>query len=153
MAETAQTAVPGTHPDAVVINDDGTVTAHGRRAWVWVHDEGTGSRYDVPASMLPRQGLRPVEGYPVNTRPHARTPKTALLLTDIPVTAGRASTAAAAEPVSPELAAARAAAAALSASTSAAGASPAIEPDVEAAGSAGDTDAAATTAKARRSAR
>jgi hypothetical protein len=145
MAENADTA-PGTHPDAVVVNDDGTVTAHGRRAFVWVHDESTGARYDVPATMLPRTGLRPVEGYPVNRRPHARPAKPAVLLGDLPVTAGRVITTDNAPELTGAVAAARAAAAAssvstepvapagLDSSTSDAGATPATEPAVSPAG-------------------
>jgi hypothetical protein len=136
MAETAQTPAPGTHPDAVVVNEDGSVTAHGRKAWVWVHDETSGARYDVPATMLPRKGLRVVEGYPVNLKPQARAPKSALLLGDVPLTAGRVVVADGSEPVDAKLAAARAASAATSTTT---------EPTLGA-GPAGDTEAGATPA-------
>lgn len=73
MAETPDTA-PG-HPDAVVINDDGSVTTRGGRGFVWVTDDRSGARYDVPARILPRRGLTPVPGYPVNYRAQARTTK------------------------------------------------------------------------------
>lgn len=116
MADDATTPAPGTHPDAAVINDNGSVTTRKGKGFVWVHDETTGARYDVPARMLPRAGIRPVEGYPVNYQPQARAPKTALQLGDLPPTAGRASSAPAVE-VGPELAAARAAEAAVTGST------------------------------------
>lgn len=74
MAETANQA-PGTHPDAVIINDDGTVTTRYQRGFVWVRDDATGNRFDVPARMLPRQGLTVVPNYPVNYDPTARPVK------------------------------------------------------------------------------
>lgn len=115
MAEDATNpAAPGTHPDAVVINDDGSVTTRTGRGWVWVHDETTGARCDVPPSMLPRPGLTVVPGYPVNYGPQARPPKPKLLLGDVPTTAGRATSAG---EVSADVAAARASAAALTTST------------------------------------
>lgn len=89
MAETAQNPAPGTHPDAVVINDDGSVATRKGKGFVWVHDETTGARYDVPARMLPRHGLRVVEGYPVNYQPQARAAKPAVLLGDLSPTAGK----------------------------------------------------------------
>lgn len=116
MADDATTPAPGTHPDAVVINDNGSVTTRKGKGFVWVHDESTGARYDVPARMLPRAGIRPVEGYPVNYQPQGRSPKTALQLGDLAPTAGRASSPPAVE-VGPELAAARAAEASVTGST------------------------------------
>jgi hypothetical protein len=136
MADSAQTPAPGTHPDAVVINDDGSVTTRRGKGWVWVHDEGTGARYDVPARMLPRAGITPVPGYPVNYKPHARTPKPALALADVGGTAGRfaqAQAAAAAGDVSAEVLAARAAVSALGGTTD--------SPDLAAGG--GDQDGTA----------
>jgi hypothetical protein len=74
MAETANKA-PGTHPDAVIINDDGSVTTRYQRGFVWVSDDKTGNRFDVPARMLPRQGLTVVPNYPVNYDPTGRPVK------------------------------------------------------------------------------
>jgi hypothetical protein len=154
MADNAQTPGPGTHPDAVVINDDGSVsTRPGKKAWVWVTDEGTGARYDVPASMLPRSGITPVPGYPVNYEPHARTPKPALALGDVGGTAGafaRAQAQESAGEIDPKLVAARASVAALGGTTD--------DPDLRAAGDDQDTaavaepagDAQTTTTKSRK---
>lgn len=148
MADNATTPAPGTHPDAVVINDNGSVTTRKGKGFVWVHDESTGARYDVPASMLPRPGLTPVVGYPVNYRPTGRTPKTALLLGDLPVSSGRASSAAA-EPVSAELAAARATAASLTSSTEPPAPVEAEVTDDDQAAGAGDESTTTTTKRGR----
>jgi hypothetical protein len=158
MAETAQTPAPGTHPDAVVVNDDGSVTQHGRKAWIWVHDETSGARYDVPAAMLPRKGLRVVDGYPVNLRPQARAPKPALLLGDVAASPGRVSIAGE-QPVDARVAAARVASAATSTTSepllpagpvggeqSEAGATPATEPVAGDQPAGEPTDAAGTDA-------
>jgi hypothetical protein len=75
MAETANKTAPGTHPDAVIINDDGSVTTRYQRGFVWVSDDASGNRFDVPARMLPREGLTVVPGYPVNYDPTGRPPK------------------------------------------------------------------------------
>lgn len=151
MADDATTPAPGTHPDAVVINDNGSVTTRKGKGFVWVHDESTGARYDVPARMLPRAGIRAVEGYPVNYQPQGRAPKTALQLGDLPATAGRASSPPAVE-VGPELAAARAAEASVTGSTE-----PPHEPPAETPGdpaaetptgdTAGDDSASTTSPK------
>lgn len=115
MADSAKDTTPGTHPDAVIINDNGSVTTRGGRGFVWVSDEKNGARYDVPAGMLPRAGLTPVPGYPVNYKPRARAPKPAVLLGDLTPTAGRS--ALRAGPVPAEVAAARAAAASVTGTT------------------------------------
>ncbi|WP_285475230.1 hypothetical protein [Actinoplanes sp. NBRC 101535] len=73
----AGTRNPATAPGATVqVNSDGSVTAHGPRAWVWCTDESTGARADYPASMLPKAGLKPVAGYEVNFKKVGRSPKT-----------------------------------------------------------------------------
>lgn len=75
---------PTTAPDAtVVVNDDGSVTAHGPRAWVWCTDESTGARMDIPASMLPKPGLTPVPGYSVNLKTRGRDAKSAVELSTL----------------------------------------------------------------------
>ncbi len=84
MADDATPETTPGHPDAVVINDDGSVTTRGGRGFVWVTEDVTGARYDVPASMLPRSGLTPVPGYPVNYRPVGRTAKSRLRLSSDP---------------------------------------------------------------------
>jgi hypothetical protein len=115
MAETAETTAPGTHPDAVVINQDGSVTTKAGKGWVWCTDESTGHRLDFPAHLLPRKGVTPVPGYPVNYRPVARAPKTQVQLGDTPPTAGHPTAAAGAVPA--EVAAARAAEASVTTTT------------------------------------
>lgn len=126
MADNAETTTPGAHPDAVVINENGSVNTRNGKGFVWVHDEITGARYDVPARMLPRQGLRVVEGYPVNYQRDARAAKPAVLLGDLAPTAGRVVVADASVPVDSDLAAARTA---LAASTGTV-AVPGLTPDV-----------------------
>lgn len=59
----------------VKINEDGSVTAHGRKAWIWCSDDETGARFDLAAHLLPKQGVTPVAGYPVNTGRFAREAK------------------------------------------------------------------------------
>jgi hypothetical protein len=81
MADNATTeTAPGTHPDAAVINDDGSVTTRTGEGWVWCTDTSTGARVDIPARLLPKKGVTPVPGYPVNYTPIGRTPKPAVLL-------------------------------------------------------------------------
>lgn len=75
MADSTTDTAAGTHPDAVKINQDGTVDTGGRRAWVWCKDPTTGHRFDVLASRLPRRGAEPVPGYPLNFRRVARDGK------------------------------------------------------------------------------
>lgn len=116
MAENAETTAPGTHPDAVVVNSDGSVTTKGGRGYVWCTDEGTGHRMDFPARLLPRKGVTPVPGVPVNYKAVGRSPKVRVQLGDSPPTAGHPAHGAAAE-VSPELAAARAAEASVTGTT------------------------------------
>lgn len=74
MADTNPNLEPGA---PVVIDDDGRVTAHGPKAWIWCTDESTGARIDVPAGRLPREGLTPVDGYEVNFGRFGRDPKPA----------------------------------------------------------------------------
>lgn len=146
MADNATTPDPGTHPDAVVINKDGSVSTRTRKAWVWVEDGVTGARCDVPATMLPRSGLTPVPGYPVNYQPQARAPKPALLLGQLPATAGRA-TSTPDEEESPGLAAARASAAALTTTTGPVGLD--TEPELTQKPAGGSDNSTTTTTKGR----
>lgn len=153
MADNATDTTPGTHPDAVVINSNGSVTTRGGKGWVWVTDEATGARVDVPASMLPRAGVAPVPGYPVHYGPVGRAPKTRLQLGDKPPTAGRA--AGPAEDLSPELAAARAASGSLiqtprDATAEALDAAAGVGEDQADAAGAGDTEATTTAKRNRR---
>lgn len=74
MADTNPNLEPGA---LVVVDDDGKVTAHGPKTWIWCTDESTGARIDIPASRLPKDGLTPVDGYAVNFGRFARDPKPA----------------------------------------------------------------------------
>lgn len=49
--------------------------------WIWVRDDVTGAHYDVEERSL-RDGMTPVEGYPVRSGPNAR-PRRAKPLTDL----------------------------------------------------------------------
>lgn len=72
--ETSITAAPvdgAAHPQP-----DGTVPTGDEPAWVWVQDDQTGHRYDVKSGRLPVDGLRVVDGYPLNFNIMARRPKT-----------------------------------------------------------------------------
>lgn len=103
MADTSKTA-PGPHPDAVVVNDDGTVTEHGRKAWIWCTDTSTGSRADYPASMLPVDGLVPVSGYPANLTRFGRPAKSRAELVgeaDLDTAASRAALTVSSAPLAP----------------------------------------------------
>lgn len=75
MADATTTTTPASYGRAYV-SSKGTVDTGGRRAWVWCQDADTGHRYDVLASRLPRKGLTPVEGYPLNFKQTAREAKT-----------------------------------------------------------------------------
>lgn len=57
------------------VDSKGQVPTDGRKAFVWVQDADTGHRYDVPARSLPRRGLTPVEGYPLNYNDGGRPAK------------------------------------------------------------------------------
>lgn len=74
MADATPTPAPADDGRAHV-NSDGTVTTS-RRAFVWCQDESTGGRFDVPAQTLPRSGVRPIEGYPLNFKRQGRNGKT-----------------------------------------------------------------------------
>lgn len=80
MADTTDSG-PGTHPDAVKINDDGTPDTGGRTGWVWVEDPATGGRMDVHTSRAAwhiARGRKVVPGYPFNPGTSARPPKPAV---------------------------------------------------------------------------
>lgn len=81
---------PNKQPGAkVVIEDDGSVTAHGRNAWIWCTDAVSGARLDYPARRLPKEGLEPVPGYEVNFTPFARDSKSSTNLAGEPPAATR----------------------------------------------------------------
>ncbi len=74
--------MPDTNPSrqrgaTVVVGDDGRVTEHGPKAWIWCTDTSTGARIDYPARLLPKEGIEPVPGYEVNFGRQARDPKPA----------------------------------------------------------------------------
>lgn len=76
MADDAQTTTTPADDGRARVTSKGTVDTGGRRAFVWVTDESTGHRYDVPARRLPVKGLRVVEGYPLNFKTFGRPAKT-----------------------------------------------------------------------------
>lgn len=83
----ADDATPTTTPaddGRARVNEDGTVDTGGRPAWVWCQDPSTGHRFDYPSRALPRNGVEPVEGYPLNFKKHARPAKTRLQLAGDP---------------------------------------------------------------------
>jgi hypothetical protein len=79
----ADDATPTTTPadDGLArVNPDGTVDTGGRRAFVWCEDEVTRHRFDVPSRVLPKSGIKVIEGYPLNFKRAGRTGKTRLQL-------------------------------------------------------------------------
>lgn len=48
--------------------------ADGRPPFVWVEDDDTGHRYDIPQTAV-RAGMTAVPGYPLNWSGKARAPK------------------------------------------------------------------------------
>ena len=75
MADTKKSSKPG-HDGKAKVSEGGTVDTGGRPGWVWVTDDVSGHRFDIRSNRLPRAGLTPVEGYPINYNQFARPGKT-----------------------------------------------------------------------------
>lgn len=58
------------------VQPNGTVDTGGGPAWVWAEDEGTGHRFDIRSTALPRKGVRVVPDYPLNMKRFGRPAKT-----------------------------------------------------------------------------